>query len=414
MLIKPHLLRWLSRKLLDVRRQVRLRRFSPACLVSEDFLNILLSAVFFFFFSSCTGSLFEDLGTNLAEPISVAVDSTNNRAYLVNSNNELKYENGSIITLDITDPAAPQSLTSVSPIAISSYSGQAYIDPANRLLFLTNRASENKTDLSDPLLKVALDDTSTSFGQVESYDIGENPFGISCCDAAGRGYVTTQGGSVVAFDPNSPGTQTPISLQVTLSTGLFLGKSSTRVAVSASQVFVSNLSGLLYVINGSDLSIDYVLTGAGVPRGIAVDTTDPDGDGARTQNLYIVDATTSTQGLRIIPLSSIPPLEASVAMQEVDIATVQGAKIDLGTDPGEIALLGDQAYVTNRGDDTVSILNLSSGLVETKITVGDEPFGLAAFTGSNGTNYLYVTNLASNSMSVIDLGSNTVVATFTN
>ncbi|MBI2083450.1 MAG: hypothetical protein HYT76_07745 [Deltaproteobacteria bacterium] len=365
---------------------------------------------------SCTGDLFEELGTNLAEPISVAVDPANQRAYLVNSNNELRYENGSLLVLDISNPAAPQRLTAVSPnpIPLANFSGQAYLDPARRLLFLPNRASENKTDLADPLLRIALDEAVSPFGQVESFNIGENPFGIACCDASGRGFVTTNAGSLVAFDSNDPSIQTSISLRVVLSTAIFSGRGATRVAVTSDQIFVSDLAGIVYVVNASDLSIDYVLTQVGVPRGLLAEAADPDGDGPRGRSLYIIDSSSALPLLRVIPLSSIPVLDSSEAMKEMTISSIEAATISLGTNPQEIVFLIDKAFVTNRGDDTISVISLANTSVETKIEVGDEPFGLSAFTALNGTSYLYVTNIAANTMSVIDLSSNSVVATFTN
>jgi YVTN family beta-propeller protein len=66
------------------------------------------------------------------------------------------------------------------------------------------------------------------------------------------------------------------------------------------------------------------------------------------------------------------------------------------------------AFVTNRGDDTVSVVSLATGLVVATIPVGDNPRQiLMAPDGARA----YVVNLDSNSVSVIDTAALTVVTT---
>lgn len=66
------------------------------------------------------------------------------------------------------------------------------------------------------------------------------------------------------------------------------------------------------------------------------------------------------------------------------------------------------AYVANYGDNTVTVINTSTGMVVKTIAVGTNPWGVAV--NQMGT-LAYVTNLGSNNVSVISTSTNTVTAT---
>lgn len=360
--------------------------------------------------ASCPGTLFEEIGTHLAAPISIAVDAARFRAYIVNSNNRVEFTSTTLTLLDLTDPANPTLVTSsVNPIAIPDFSGQIYFDPVTANAYLPNRHSDDAADTADTLLRIHLDETSASFGTVDSYGSGKNPFGIACCDASGRIYVVSGGGTVNVYDPADLSTSVQLSLETTLASGeLVTGANATEVVLLGTQAFVTTEGGRLYVINTTEVGetgknpIDYLILNAGELRGIAT-------DGA---SLFAVDGTEDTPALWVINPASLTPIDPDTsAISEVDISTVQTTSISLGDDPNEVVVFNGRALVTNRGSDTVSVIDIASNAVTTTIPVGDEPFGMAAFT-MNGTDYLYVTNLASDSISIIDLASNTVVNTF--
>jgi YVTN family beta-propeller protein len=64
---------------------------------------------------------------------------------------------------------------------------------------------------------------------------------------------------------------------------------------------------------------------------------------------------------------------------------------------------GSRAYVANADSDTVSVIDLGSRLVTANIPVGSSPYGVAV-----GPSKAFVTNFDSDSVSVIDLATNTV------
>src|ERR1035438_8024956 len=66
------------------------------------------------------------------------------------------------------------------------------------------------------------------------------------------------------------------------------------------------------------------------------------------------------------------------------------------------------AYITNSGDNTVSVIYVVSNIVVATIPVGNYPYGVSV--SSDGTK-VYVANFLSNSVSVITTATNTVSAT---
>lgn len=64
------------------------------------------------------------------------------------------------------------------------------------------------------------------------------------------------------------------------------------------------------------------------------------------------------------------------------------------------------AYLTNQGNDTVSVVDITTNTVIATVPVGTQPFGVAVTAGGTRA---YVCNV--DSMSVIDTATNTVIAT---
>ena len=66
------------------------------------------------------------------------------------------------------------------------------------------------------------------------------------------------------------------------------------------------------------------------------------------------------------------------------------------------------AYITNTDSDNVSVIDMATNTVVATVPVGDGPFGVAVdYLGGRGS----VANRLSNNVSVIDAATNTVVAT---
>jgi YVTN family beta-propeller protein len=71
-------------------------------------------------------------------------------------------------------------------------------------------------------------------------------------------------------------------------------------------------------------------------------------------------------------------------------------------------LKAQTAYITNEGDNTVSVINIGTNIVTAIINVGFEPFGVSV---SSDGNKVYITNSGDSTVSVINTYTNTVMAT---
>jgi YVTN family beta-propeller protein len=87
------------------------------------------------------------------------------------------------------------------------------------------------------------------------------------------------------------------------------------------------------------------------------------------------------------------------------------ATVTVGVDPFGVAVTpdGTHAYVTNLSSNTVSVIDTATNTVEAAaVAVGTEPIAVAVTPDGK---HAYVANLSSNNVSVIDTVANTVVAT---
>jgi YVTN family beta-propeller protein len=80
------------------------------------------------------------------------------------------------------------------------------------------------------------------------------------------------------------------------------------------------------------------------------------------------------------------------------------AAMTVGTHPAHVIAdrSGDRAFVTNSGDDTVSVIELATGRTIAEIATGDYPHGLR--TSPDGKT-IYVANVQAGTVSVIDVAS---------
>jgi YVTN family beta-propeller protein len=362
------------------------------------------------------GTLFKEIGLELAAPIAVAVDTAKRRAYVVNSNNNVEFTSTTFSVLDLTDPASPVLLDRAdNPFPQPQFSGQIYLDVATETAYVTNRQSDDKTDLVDALLAVNVDEASPNFGSIQSFTAGENPFGLACCDAQGRIYVVNSGGegdgTLLAYDPADLSSFVEISLNVSSSDfGSFTGEESTEVALLGNRAYVTNRFGNIYVINTDEVGdasknpIDAVIFNDddGEYRGIATDGN----------LLYVADADRDIDAVRVLDPALIPAVDPDIALiNELDIADVELTEIPVGEEPNEVAAFKGRVYVSNKRDDTVSVIDTATNAVVATIATGEEPYGITPFT-IDGVDYVYVTNLRGNSITVIDPASDTVLNTF--
>lgn len=98
----------------------------------------------------------------------------------------------------------------------------------------------------------------------------------------------------------------------------------------------------------------------------------------------------------------------SLALED-DISKVKAMPIAVGKAPAGVLLNTQQQhlYVANRDDDTLSVVDLTSGNVIATLATGDAPYGLAL---NPVRNELYVINVRSSDVTVIDITELKVIA----
>lgn len=152
--------------------------------------------------------------------------------------------------------------------------------------------------------------------------------------------------------------------------------------------------GRAYVVNSDDGTLSVIDT--------ATNTLLP-------QKIYVGNSPTSVavnaSGTRVVVTASN---DDSVSI--IDTATMKVTRVAVGDGAFGVAIKDSRAYVTNEFDDTVSVIDLNANTVVATIAVGNAPAGIAA-----GGNRLVVTNSGSMSatgdgtVTIIDLDTLTVV-----
>jgi len=371
-----------------------------------------------FLASSCaqSQSIFPEPGQNLATPSSMAVDVATGRLYVVNSNSKVLYDwqRGSFQVYDIADPLAPALMLTTDT---SSFSGQIYLDQATSRAYVPNRFSESEATVEDRLYIFNVDEASANFGSVTEEPAGRDAYAIDCCYPANRAWVTTSLGELQYFDLANIGKPNSISLETQLDTGGSLTHAEVNHITRMDPLaYLSREYGGILIVNLDDagvagsVAVDYWISDIPNPRGIANDGTDiwivGEGNECDTQWCRFV---------MVLDVSILTPLSDNSFTYQVDKedAGLLLARIEVGKNPQEILLTTEYAFVTNQDDDTVSVISRLSNQVVATIEVGDEPFSLALYTTPAGEEkYLYVGNVESNTISIIDIPTLSVVATY--
>lgn len=353
-------------------------------------------------------SIFGPIGTQMANPLTVAVDSARARAYIINANNKDLYTSGSLHVVNLTIPMNP---TRVNSTRLDSFSGQIALDVANRVLYVPNRLSDNSEDKSDHLFRINVNEASADFLQTATLAADGDPFGAAHVVARNMVYVPSREGFLDFYDAtnSTPSLQT-VDLKRGLSDGTTLSTADvTDIVVIGAQAFLSRASGGILVVNLDELTnkdanpVDYFINDVSSPRGLAT-------DGVR---LYAVSVATASDGavtnaLLVMNIGALTPTTATIVTGKGSLVT---ATISVGKNPQQVVVGTTEGFVSNMDDNTVTVFNVASGSVTFTASVNTEPFGMALYSPAGDT-HLLVCNAQSNTVSIIDLVSHAVVAAY--
>ncbi|MFH1875051.1 MAG: hypothetical protein ABH859_07730 [Pseudomonadota bacterium] len=381
--------------------------------------NIFLIALIALTINSCaTSNIFAPIGTNIAAPNGIVIDSANNKLYLINSNSTVLYrwEEGSIQILDITNPLSPVLENTVQTV---SFSGQAILDQTRNLLYTSNRYSENSATMDDQLLVMNTDANSADFLTVTDSATSKDPYGLACCYPADRMWIANED-NVLEYKDLGPLTSGTIDLLQPLSNGSSLASAEASfIALNGSQAYLPRIRDGLMVVNLDEAgdttknALDYLITDINDPQGIVVVQT-PNGtrvgvvsedniDGNWTPIFYVLDLTSLT------PLTD--NTETTVLDKDEDALLV--ATIVVGKQPETAFATTNYVFVSSKEEDLITVLDINNDFAKIKdIAVGEEPFGMALYAPGGNEQYVYVGNVISNTLSIIDLNTLEVVATY--
>lgn len=341
----------------------------------------------------------------LPDPISIAVDPANNQIIVVNSNVDFAYSQGSLMTIgvDATNPNSPVlSVTSV--LATVNYGGGIVFDGSNA--YIPFREGSDSDSNTDRIMRFAV--RARSLSESRSGTTGDEPFGAAL---SGGNILVVSDRELNIFDTDLNG---PTSVDLTRAQSKGIVDTESRfvenVAVDTvrNRAFITNRLGKVFVVDLGNNLFSYVIKGPDNSRGIAFDGT----------FIYIVDGNPPALWVfdpALLPNLSSPP-------EEVDDATILVDVISLGANPNGIAVdaANGRAYVANTDNRSVSVIDLnlfseisriSLKTEDSNLTEAVEPFGIAVGT-YNGVPFVFVANIGSDTISVINANTLKVVASF--
>lgn len=367
--------------------------------------------------AGCAGSsIFQELGDNIAAPNGLVIDTTTNRFYVINANTNVLYNwlEGSVQIYDITDPLG---LSLLNTLPTESFSGEAFLDTTRKLLYTTNRFSEENNITEDHLFIINVDEASADFLSLQSIIVGANPYGLYCCYPPDRMWIATEANDIEYMNL-ADNTVGGASLLTDLSEGgSFTASETTYIAVLGNQAFLNRIRAGMIVVNLDEVDdtsknpVDYWVEDIMVPGDVKTDgtyvymTDEENIDGDLTPLLLVMDP------------SKMPPLtdNATTIVLDKEDDGILVAQITVCDQPQRIHLTTAYAFVTcKNGDDEgqVAVVDLATRTVVTTLTVGDQPFNMVLYAPGGVEKYLYVGNIESNDFSIIDIATLTVIGVY--
>lgn len=341
----------------------------------------------------------------IPNPIAVVADTANNQLIIVNSNVDILFDQGSLVTLGVnaSNPLNP-TFTLTDAIAIPNFAGNVAFD--GTFLYIPFREGTDEESQVDQIRQY----TVTAGGLVES-DAGstaKDPFGIGIFN---NEVLVVNDDELEFFSTTLVSIDT---IDLTIAEDLDIENSNSaqveNVAVDNvnNRAFITNRRGNILVIDLDTNELSHVIDGPDNTRGIAFDGN----------YLYVVDG--SPPALWIFDPSQLS--DPVSGPDFIDDSTLLVDIVDLGENPNGLAIdtAANRAYVANSTERSVSVIDLnifqeieriSLRDEDTDFTEGKEPFAVSVGT-YNGTTFVFVANFTSNNISVINADTLTVVASY--
>ena len=233
-----------------------------------------------------------------------------------------------------------------------------------------------------------------SKGQIAPFPILQSqPFGVAVNAPANRVYVTTFAtlvGAVVVLDDRDPSAIMAMVPLVGEAKGIAVDEATDRIFVAVGGDAQRLTPPTLAVIDGKDNGIIASIPFPdGMPAGMGV---------AFNPNDKLVYVAIPTLGIAVFDPATVKFIRSISIVGEKGAAGTYGVAVDPRT---------DVLYATNRAENTVSIIDLSTGK-DVRLQVGLAPEGIGV---DSDRGMVYVGNSGEATVSFIDAGKLEVVAT---
>ena len=331
-------------------------------------------------------------------PAGIAITPDNAFAYVANNNGYSLMNGDTVSVLNLMNNTLEQTITNTSfnePYTVT-------INAAGTIAYVTN---SNSTTIT--MIDIA---TNSVIGTIGGFD---GPSGMVITPAGTIAYVNNYGGPEGVGSGNGT-TVNIVDLTTNIITGtITVGTAPASLAITPDGAFVYVINyvngdtgtGTISVIQTSSNTVVSTIPGFSGPFAIAIT---PNGNYAYVTNFGS---------------NNFSPIGTTVSVVDINSNTVV-ATIDLAIQPSGIAITPDGrfAYVSNyntlytgsdftgltAGQGTVNIIDIATNtVIPPTIAVGESPGTVAI---SSNDEYAYVTNYASNTVSVIALQSFEIVA----
>jgi YVTN family beta-propeller protein len=223
-----------------------------------------------------------------------------------------------------------------SGLAVDTYPIGVAVNPVTKKIYATNEFSNSLSVISG--ISNSLEGTIT---------VGDFPYGVAVNPFDSRVYVTNRGSDTVSVIDGSTNSKLHNITVQSSPVGI-------SVNPSANWIYVTNInSNTVSVIDGITNKVTANITVGKIPYGIAVNPM--------TNKVYVANIGSDT-------ITVIDALRNKVM-----------ANITVGKSPVGIALnpITNTIYVTNHASNTVSVIDGTSNKVLANITVGKSPVGIA-------------------------------------
>ena len=352
------------------------------------FLIILFLLIPIYIHAAIANKIVATIGVGLA-PAGIALTPNNLFAYVANNNDDEIPNADSVSVLNLTNNTV---LTTINDASFN----QPYtvtINAAGTLAYVTNSNGATIT-----IIDIA---TNTVTEVISGFD---GPSGMAIMPSGNTAYVNNYGGPIAGSGFGTTVSVVNLNTNTIVDT-ITVGQAPASLAITPDGAFVYVINyvdgnpgtGTISIIQTSDNTVIGTIRGFSGPFAIAIT---PNGEYAYVTNFGS---------------NNFAPIGATVSVVDISNNTVIST-INVGIQPSGIAITSDglYAYVTNyntlygpdftdltAGLGTVNIIDIASNsVIPPTLAVGLSPANIAI---SSNSNYAYVTNYTSNTVSVLDI-----------